>query len=110
MKLLVIKLAFLCVCCYQGVAQTGKKAFQFKKGEVLDILLVTGTKNNYKKLFDRYKKTAFPVASKFTYQPQSGFRTKKLMFFCTRQAKMNFVHLSKLIKLHHVNMCGKLFN
>ncbi len=79
MKLLVIKLTFLCVCCYQGVAQTGKKAFQFKKGEVLDVLLVTGTKNNYKKLFDRYKKTAFPVASKFTYQPQSGFRTKKLI-------------------------------
>ncbi len=47
-------------------AQTNIKKFTFKKGEVLDILLVT-VKPEGKSLFKRYRETAFPVAVKRSY-------------------------------------------
>jgi len=64
--------------CYFSFAQGNKKEFQFKKGEVLDVVVLSATKTNYKELFDKYKKTAFPVAFKHSYQPQPGFRINKL--------------------------------
>lgn len=53
-------------------AQSTTKTLNFKKGEVLDILLFSGTPNSTA-LFGRYRKTAFPVATKLSYQPQPGF-------------------------------------
>ena len=58
-------------------AQETIKKFEFKKGEVLDILVLS-TVENYKELFENYKKTAFPIAFEYTYQPQPGFRIEKL--------------------------------
>lgn len=54
------------------VAQEKTKTFHFKKGEVLDIILLSQTENATA-LFDRYKKTAFPVAFEYSYKPQPGF-------------------------------------
>ncbi len=50
-------------------AQEETKRLEFKKGEVLDILLFTG-KPDFSKLFPRYKETAFTFALKTGYQPQ----------------------------------------
>ncbi len=57
-------------------SQSNFKKFNFKKGEVLDILLLT-TKPESGKLFQRYKETIFPVASKRSYKPQTGFKITK---------------------------------
>ncbi|MBQ4818980.1 hypothetical protein [Aquimarina sp. MMG016] len=69
------------VCCtllfsLSLFAQSNIKSFSFKKGEVLDILLLTN-KPNIEKDFEKYKKTAFPVAFKRTYRPQPGFSIKE---------------------------------
>lgn len=58
-------------------AQEKIKSFDFKKGEVLDIILLSQTENGGE-LFERYKKTAFPVAFEYSYQPQPGFGISKL--------------------------------
>lgn len=47
-------------------------SFDLKKGEILDILLITN-KPDIEALFDNYKKTAFPVAMGLSYQPLPGF-------------------------------------
>lgn len=54
------------------MAQENLKSMTFKKGEILDILLLS-TVPDYEPLFDRYKKTAFPVAFDYSYQLQPGF-------------------------------------
>lgn len=58
-------------------AQEKTKFFEFKKGEVLDIILLNQTENSHE-LFERYKKTAFPVAFEYTYRPQPGFGISRL--------------------------------
>lgn len=58
-------------------AQDNLKSFDFKKGEVLDIILLSQTENPTE-LFDRYKQTAFPVAFEYTYRPQPTFGISKL--------------------------------
>jgi hypothetical protein len=58
-------------------SQKKQKSFEFKKGEILDVILLS-TNENTSKLFDRYKQTAFPVAFEYTYQPQPGFSIKEL--------------------------------
>lgn len=55
------------------VAQSQVKAYSFKKGEVLDILLLSA-KPNYDSLFAIYRKTAFPVAMRMSYTPIPGYR------------------------------------
>jgi len=52
--------------------QTHIKNYSFKKGEILDILLIK-TKPGGDKLFEKYRKTAFPMAIKRTYKPMPGF-------------------------------------
>ncbi len=59
------------------LAQGKKKTFSFKKGEVMDILLLS-TNPDSGKLFEKYKETAFPVAFEYSYQPQPGFAIKEL--------------------------------
>ena len=53
-------------------AQSKTKALNYKKGEILDILLFTG-KPELPKLFPKYKETAFAFALKNGYQPQPLF-------------------------------------
>ena len=77
MKTLIIKCACLFFMLANLQAQDKTKTFDFKKGEVLDIFLLS-TVEDSKELFDRYKKTSFPVAFEYTYQPQQGFSIKKL--------------------------------
>ncbi|KAA1241434.1 hypothetical protein [Aquimarina sp. RZ0] len=57
--------------------QENLKTFTFKKGEVLDLILLDSPPNS-EALFDRYKKTAFPIAFAYGYQPQPGFKISKL--------------------------------
>ncbi|MEW7289318.1 hypothetical protein [Aquimarina sp. 2304DJ70-9] len=54
-------------------AQSNIKSYHFKKGEILDILLLT-TKPEGNALFKKYRETAFPVAVKRSYKPQPGFK------------------------------------
>jgi len=63
---------FFCLTVSSLKAQEKVYSFDLKKGEVLDILLLTNKPNN-EPLFDKYKKTAFPVAMKLSYQPLPGF-------------------------------------
>ncbi len=46
--------------------------YSFKKGEILDVLLLTNNTDGAS-LFPKYQKTAFPVASKFSFKPVPGF-------------------------------------
>lgn len=66
------------VCCAilftsSLIAQSDIKTISFKKGEILDILLLS-TKSETAKHFEKYKKTAFPIAFKRTYRPLPGFK------------------------------------
>mgnify|MGYP001803116856 CR=1 FL=1 len=54
-------------------AQSNIKTIRLEKGEILDILLLT-TKTDTEKAFENYKKTAFPIAFKKTYQPLTSFK------------------------------------
>lgn len=55
------------------LAQSNVKEYQFSKGEVLDILLLT-SKPDTDALLKDYFKTVFPVAEKLSYQSLPGFR------------------------------------
>lgn len=78
MKKLIIKSLVLFLISTIVFAQEGKKTFTFKKGEVMDVLLLS-TNTNSNKLFERYKKTAFPVAFNYGYEPQPSFAIKELI-------------------------------
>lgn len=77
MKFPNLILLFVVMTFAMTTAQEKIKSFDFKKGEVLDIILLSQTENP-DELFERYKKTAFPVAFEYTYQPQQGFNIAKL--------------------------------
>lgn len=66
---LMLVFAALLLCGIMVNAQTKTKKWDFKKGEVLDILLFNG-KPELPKLFPRYKETAFDFAVEKGYQPQ----------------------------------------
>lgn len=68
---------FAALTFFGMTAQEKIKSFDFKKGEVLDIILLSQTENGGE-LFERYKETAFPVAFEYSYQPQPGFGISKL--------------------------------
>ena len=53
------------------------KTYHIKRGEVLDVVLLTPAPHS-EVLFDHYKKTAFPVAFEYGYQPQPGFTVTDL--------------------------------
>jgi len=69
---LLATLLFVCLTQISLNAQSNIKSFDLKKGEVLDILLLTNQPDN-EALFEKYKKTAFPVAMKLSYQPLPGY-------------------------------------
>ncbi len=58
------------------MAQSEVKTYNFKQGEVLDVLLLSA-KPNYDSLFAIYRKTAFPVAMRMSYTPIPGYRIKE---------------------------------
>ena len=58
------------------LAQENTVDYNFKKGEVLDILLLTNGPD-VATLFPKYRETAFPVASKFSFQPIPGLSIAK---------------------------------
>ena len=57
-------------------AQNHIRSFSYKKGEIIDIILLSVTPNS-KTIFERYKKTAFPIAYEYSYQPQQNFGITK---------------------------------
>ncbi|WP_062060160.1 hypothetical protein [Aquimarina longa] len=77
MKFSTVLLLLFSLSFMNSTAQNDLKSFSFKKGEVLDIILLS-TAPNSGALFERYKKTAFPVGFEYTYQPQPGFKTTEL--------------------------------
>lgn len=70
---LVSTVLFFFLMAANSVAQNNIKTYDLKKGEVLDILLIRNQPEGAP-LFDRYKKTAFPVALELSYQPLPGFK------------------------------------
>ncbi len=54
-------------------AQSNIKSYSFKKGEILDILLLT-TKPEGNALFKKYRETAIPIGVRRSYQPLPGFK------------------------------------
>ncbi|MCF6298188.1 MAG: hypothetical protein L3J08_09455 [Flavobacteriaceae bacterium] len=61
----------------EGNAQKHLKSFDFKKGEVLDVMLLSINENS-NELYEQYKKIIFPIGFEYTYQPQLGFMTTEL--------------------------------
>lgn len=65
-----IKLVVVLFLCTLTIgAQSKVKKFDYKKGEVLDILLFTG-KKDFSKNFKKYRETAIALALQKGYQPQ----------------------------------------
>ena len=77
MKLTTSLFLLVLFFCANGKAQNKTKSFEYKKGEVLDIIILSQEENSGK-LFERYKETAFPVAFEYSYRPQPGFGITKL--------------------------------
>ena len=67
--------AFLFVSYIIG-QNTASTTITFKKGEVLDVLLLT-SKPDSEDAFKRYKETAFPVALEYSYAFKPGFKITK---------------------------------
>ncbi len=63
----------LCWCNASTMAQTNIKSYSFKKGEILDMLLLSA-KPNTDALFKDYVKVAFPVAIEMSYKNLPGFK------------------------------------
>lgn len=77
MKLTIVTLVMGLFLHLASYAQEGIQQYHFKKGEVLDLLLIT-THPDSEGLFETYKKTAFPVAFQYGYQPVPGYKIKTL--------------------------------
>ncbi|MEM7298868.1 MAG: hypothetical protein AAF391_11450 [Bacteroidota bacterium] len=71
MKIRYFLLIAFAVAFVNGIAQT--KEYALKKGQSFDILLFN-TIPNTKSTLDRYFKSAIPVAQKYGYMPQKGFK------------------------------------
>ncbi|TPN83477.1 hypothetical protein [Aquimarina algicola] len=79
MRILILTVYALSLLCTSITAQENVKTYTLKRGEVLDILLLS-TVSNSETLFDKYKKTAFPVAFEYSYKPLPGFAIRKRVF------------------------------
>ncbi|MFC4635538.1 hypothetical protein ACFO3O_16630 [Dokdonia ponticola] len=77
MKISFVLFLFFGFTLFQVQGQENVKTYTFKEGEVLDIVLIHKSENA-DTLFNRYKKTVFPVGFEYSYQPQSGFTVSKL--------------------------------
>ncbi len=70
---LLIIVALFVSCAEKNMAQTPSKTYDFKKGEVLDIFMLS-QKAEADSLFKEYIKTAFPIAIKMSYTNLPGRR------------------------------------
>ena len=78
MKFTTLVLAFFSFAIFSCQAQSKQLiSYSFKKGAIMDIMLLTTTPNSAEK-YEKYKTTAFPIAFKYSYQPQTGFKISKL--------------------------------
>ncbi len=78
MKLKTFAIVILSLTISNCIGQNNKvMSYSFKKGEVLDVMLLT-TAPNSKDKYMQYRKTAFPVAFEYSYQPQKGFKISEL--------------------------------
>jgi hypothetical protein len=71
---------FLLLLCCTSItlgAQGAPRAFDLKKGQVFDILLLNYSPD-VEAAKQRYFKEAFPIASKNGYQPGTGFAVKEM--------------------------------
>lgn len=66
---------FLVVFSVSGFAQSKTVKYNFKKGQALDILLLTLKPNTQEKL-KKYFKDYFPIAKKYGYHSLKGFSVK----------------------------------
>ena len=57
----------------QNFSQSTSKTYDFKKGEVLDVLIVT-TKPEKREAYKRYRETAFPIAIKRSFELLKVFK------------------------------------
>ncbi|MEM9820422.1 MAG: hypothetical protein AAF985_05100, partial [Bacteroidota bacterium] len=73
---LIVLVGSLCLLCLSSVhGQSTSQSMAFKKGEVLDILLLSQNPDTELAL-KSYFQTAFPVAQRMSYQPLPGFKIK----------------------------------
>ena len=78
MKFTILVVAFFSFSLFYCKAQSKQPiSYSFKKGEVMDIMLITTVPNSAIK-YEKYKKTVFPIALKYSYQPLPGFNIRKL--------------------------------
>jgi hypothetical protein len=75
LKLILLSLV-ICSCNSETIAQSNLESYSFKKGEVMDILILTN-KPEADSLFKIYRQTAFPVALNLSYKPIPGFNIKE---------------------------------
>ncbi|MEQ9266366.1 MAG: hypothetical protein RLN81_14145 [Balneolaceae bacterium] len=61
----------------EAYAQNSIKSFEYKKGEVLDILLARLAPDS-EELYSRYRRTAFPVAFEYTFELMPVFSITEL--------------------------------
>lgn len=69
-------LLFLCILSSLGMAQDNIRAYDFKAGEVLDILLLNQN-SGIDSLLKVYFETAIPIAIKNGYAPNKGFSIRE---------------------------------
>lgn len=90
MKLKAIAFVLFSLIILNSNAQSKKTiSYSFKKGEVMDIMLLT-TSPDSKTEYERYKKTIFPVGFEYSYQPQKGFRISELTLGTHRPSSLIF--------------------
>jgi len=77
MRLSTLVLLLFLFIYSDGNAQKHLKSFNYKKGEVIDVMPLSIAENS-NELFEHYKKTIFPIGFEYTYQPQSGFKITEL--------------------------------
>ena len=90
MKLKTIVFVFFSLIIFNSNAQKQKTfSYSFKKGEVMDVMLLT-TAPDSKEKYERYRKSIFPIASEYSYQPQTGFKISKLTLGTHRPSSIIF--------------------
>jgi len=78
MTLKTFALVFFSLTIFNSNAQSKEViSYSYKKGEILDIMLLTMTPNSKEK-FETYRQTIYPVGFEYSYQPQKGFKISRL--------------------------------
>ena len=78
MKILSALILLSILTISEAKAQDSITQLEYKKGEVLDILLVS-LQPDTKEKYDRYRKTAFPIAMEYTFELMPVFGVRELI-------------------------------